>query len=144
MTLEIQLNRQTLQPERTFGELLIGKHFCWTLEDTDRGLYQDMTPEEIQQFKEYGKTAIPAGRYRITLVYSPKFKRLMPYVNNVTGFSGILLHGGTTEADTLGCPLIAYNKDEKAGKVWKSAEKDFTAIIADAEARGVECYITVN
>ena len=34
---------------------------CNTLEDTDRGLSQDMQLEEIKKKKVYGQTAIPIG-----------------------------------------------------------------------------------
>ena len=48
-----------------------GGFLCWTLEDTDRGLRQDMPLEEIKRRKVYGQTAIPAGRYPIQMRVSP-------------------------------------------------------------------------
>ena len=51
-----------------------GVKFCNVLEDTDRGLTQDMSIEDIQKAKVYGKTAIPTGTYKVTLdIVSPKF-----------------------------------------------------------------------
>lgn len=44
-----------------------GVKFCNVLEDTDRGLTQDMSIEDIQKAKVYGKTAIPTGTYKVTL-----------------------------------------------------------------------------
>lgn len=139
------LNRQTLQLTRTFGELLLeDKHFCWTLEDKDLGLHYGMSDEEIKQIKVYGETAVTTGRYKVILAYSNRFKRMMPYLMDVKGFSGILLHGGNTEADSHGCPLCAFTKDEAKGKVQGSAEKAIIAILLTAQKENNQVYITIN
>ena len=57
-----------------------GVKFCNVLEDTDRGLTQDMPIEDIQKAKVYGKTAIPTGTYKVTLdIVSPKFSKYKQY-----------------------------------------------------------------
>ena len=142
---DLYLTRQTLQTDRTFGEITWEqKHLCWTLEDEDRGLHSQMTPEEIKEFKVYGKTAIPAGRYQLELLWSPHFKKQMVHLINVTGYSGVLLHGGNTEADSLGCPLCAFNKYEDQGRIQGSAEAKIFAIVKDQISKGIEMYITIN
>lgn len=70
-----------------------------TLEDPDRKL--ESGGEKID-----GDTAIPRGRYRISLTFSQRFQKLMPLVFDVPGFSGVRIHGGNTESDTHGCPLL--------------------------------------
>ena len=97
-----------------------GKYICDTIEDTDRGLTQGMKVEDILKVKVKSKTAIPRGRYRVTLdVVSPKFS-LKPYYKNfcggkvprlldVPGFDGILIHKGVSERSSAGCIIVGYN-----------------------------------
>lgn len=109
--MELLLIRRYKNDKYTIGDLYIdGVWFSNTLEDTDRGLSNDMSEEEIKKIKVYGKTAIPTGRYKVEVTYSPKFKRHLPILLNVKGFSGIRIHSGNTAEDTLGCLLVGYNK----------------------------------
>ena len=75
------------------------------------------------------ETAIPSGKYRITLdVVSPKFsansyyykvcKGRMPRLLNVPGYDGILIHAGSTALDSAGCLLTGLNTIK--GKVTSS------------------------
>lgn len=105
----------------TIGHLYIDdKYFCDTLEDTDRGLSDDMTEEEIKKIKVYGKTAIPTGIYDINMnTVSPAFKDRswakpfggkLPRLIDVKGFEGVLIHVGNSSSDTSGCLLVGENK----------------------------------
>lgn len=99
------------RPTYCIGRLYInGEYFCDTLEDTDRGLDDAMPLEEIKDRKVYGKTAIPTGVYNVILNYSPKYKKVMPLIQNVKGFEGIRIHSGNTDKDSLGCILVGKNK----------------------------------
>lgn len=91
-----------------------------TLEDTDRGLDQSMSVEEIKKRKVYRQTAIPTGTYKITMdIPSPKFsqypfyrklcKGYLPRLLDVKGFDGILMHCGSTADNSAGCILIGLN-----------------------------------
>lgn len=91
---------------KRFGD---GAVWCACLEDTDRGLSQTMQIAEIRRRKVFGKTAIPSGYYDVTISYSPKFRKRLPLVRNVIGFSGIRFHAGNTPADTDGCLLFGAN-----------------------------------
>lgn len=127
--IEIKVNRQTRTKNSTMGEMLIdGRHFCWTLEDYDRDLNKDGDIKDKGEEKVYGETAIPSGTYEVKLSYSPKFKRVLPEVLNVEGFSGIRIHGGNTKKDTLGCILVAYNNG--VDFIQGTAEKDLTRRLA--------------
>ena len=108
--MEIQLKRIARKPTYTIGRLSINGHYiCDTLEPTDRGLEQNMTLDEIKSVKIKGKTAIPAGRYKVIMSYSPKFKKTLPLLLNVPAFSRILIHAGNTAKDTQGCILCGKN-----------------------------------
>lgn len=107
----LQLPRQFRYPTHTISPLSInGTFIAWILEDTDRGLRQDMTLKQIQKIKVKGKTSIPTGRYRIVISYSPRFKRYLPEILNVPGYEGIRIHAGNTAADTDGCLLPGTEK----------------------------------
>lgn len=129
--MELLLDRKYKKDTYTIGNLYInGVWFCNVLEDTDRGLDQHQTLEEIQARKIKGRTAIPKGRYRITLaVQSPKFagraqyafcNGYLPRLENVKGFEGILIHIGNSNADTDGCLLVGTN--DVKGRVCNSTD----------------------
>lgn len=117
--MKILIERIANRDTYCIGKLYInGEYFCDTLEDTDRGLDETMTEEEIAKIKVYGQTAIPIGMYRLILNYSPKFKKVLPLLLDVKGYSGIRIHSGSTDKDTLGCILVGQNK--VVGKVINS------------------------
>ena len=131
--MDLKLIRKYKKQNYTIGKLYInGTYFCDTLEDTDRGLSSDMPLEEIKKKKVYGSTAIPSGVYKVLYTYSPKFKRMLPLINNVKGFDGIRVHSGNTEKDSLGCILLG--KNTKVGMVTDSRNtcNKFYKLIEDA------------
>lgn len=113
--MEIRIKRVAKKPLYTIGHLYVdGKFFCDTLEDTDRGLTQQMTLEQIKRIKVQDKTAIPSGQYRVTLdVKSPKYSNYnrypwakpingcVPRLLNTTGFDGVLVHCLTPDMEVL-------------------------------------------
>lgn len=83
--------------EFTIGELSVnGEYLCDTLEDQVR-------PDGEKVMHE---TAIPAGTYKVILSYSPTFKKILPEILNVPGFSGIRIHTGNSDKNTSGCILV--------------------------------------
>ena len=110
-------------PNYCIGHMYIdGKYFSDTLEDSDRGLDNSMSIEEIKKRKKYGITAIPIGTYKVDMntvsplyakknrCYSRPYGHKMPRLMNIKGYSGVLIHPGTTANDTLGCLLVGQNK----------------------------------
>jgi hypothetical protein len=99
MTKSLELKRIFLGREATIGELYIdGVYLCDTLEDKVR-------PDGV---KIMGETAIPGGIYDVKLTHSPKFKRVLPEILNVPGFTAIRIHSGNTVKDTEGCILVGH------------------------------------
>lgn len=117
------------------------------LEDRDRGLKQMMPLEQIKSEKIYGRTAIPAGRYRVEISFSNRFKRDLPILLNVPGFSGIRIHPGNRHVDTEGCllPGKTYWKENNEFVVGTSrtASADLQFKIAGALKRGEEVWLTI-
>ena len=77
-----------------------------------------MSEAEIKHKKVKGQTAIPTGVYPVYITWSPKYKKPMPLIENVKGYSGIRIHSGNTAKDTEGCLLVGKNKE--VGKVLES------------------------
>lgn len=124
-----------------FGD---GKKWCSALEDEDRGLTDTMTLNEIMQRKVYGHTAIPTGRYRVKITYSPRFKKKIPLVCEVKGFSGVRLHAGNTPNDTEGCILFGVN--DKVGRVSNSRywTNKLTKLISFAISLGEDVLLLIE
>lgn len=114
--MKITVNRIFKGPAYTIGKLYIdGQYFSDTIEDTVRDLPATCpdTPKGIGckcKEKRYGETAIPAGCYKVTMEYSPRFKKKLPCLHNVPHFLGILIHSGNTDADSSGCLIVGKNK----------------------------------
>lgn len=115
--MKLVLKRINNQDNYCEGKLYIdGIYQCDVIEDTDRGLTNEMSITEIQSKKVYGETAIPKGTYQITLdVVSPKFKDRswatfcegkLPRLLDVPGFEGVLIHTGNEASNSLGCLLV--------------------------------------
>tara|TARA_R110000787_G_scaffold7296_4_gene25033 strand:- start:3263 stop:3790 length:528 start_codon:yes stop_codon:yes gene_type:complete len=94
--------------ESTLGLLFWkGDFMCFTLED------------EVREIKVAGETAIPLGKFKISLRTWGGFHERyagsswisdlhegMLQVGDVPGFTDILLHCGNTDKDTAGCLLL--------------------------------------
>ena len=119
--MELVLNRIAKKNGYTIGKLSIdGKYFCDTLEDADRGLASSMSLFELKGKKIPHVTAIPTGRYQVTMdMVSPRFGKSsfyrqygggrVPRLLNVPAYEGVLIHCGNTAKDTDGCILVGKN-----------------------------------
>lgn len=136
--MQITVNRLYRRPNYTIGKLYIdGSYFCDTLEDTVR----DIRPDGAG--KIYGKTAIPAGTYRLQMTYSPKFKRKLPLLIDVPNFTGVRIHAGNTAADTDGCVLVGRNRAVGMVLDSRKTEAELTKKITAAIEHGDDVYITL-
>ncbi len=128
--MKLRIIRKTFTEKSTIGELhLDGQFFCYTLEDKDRGLTDDMSILTIKAKKLFGITAIPYGSYKMVVNTSPKFGRLLPRFINIKGFDGVLMHRGNTAEDTLGCIIVGYKKGKDTVYESTKAEADLVAKI---------------
>ena len=106
----IRLIRNEPQGSAITGRLVInGRWFCYTLE---RVGYQ-----------------IPALCYHLTVTQSPRFKRLLPIVQNVPQRTGIRFHRGAKPEHSTGCILVVAdnindNTDNLRGNQLPAALKE--------------------
>ena len=132
--MRLKLKRVALNETYTIGKLYINdEYFCDVLEDKVRDFNKDGDLLDKGEAKVYGKTAIPYGTYTIELTYSNRFKKILPLIENVPGFSGIRIHPGNTSEDTEGCLLVGFNTQK--GMVTKSIDtfKKLMIRLVDAE-----------
>jgi hypothetical protein len=130
----LAVTRKTFTDKSTIGELHIdGKYFCATLEDTCR------------KVKVWGETAIPPGRYQVKFDFSPKYKRRMPYLLDVPGYQGIMIHPGNFPADTLGCILVGKHDEGTARDFISNSRQTFELLMNRLDAyRDQEIFVTVS
>lgn len=76
-------------------------------------LYQE-NGEFICQTLENNKYLILPLIYRLSVTYSPKFKRPLPLVNDVPNRSGIRIHPGSKPEHSRGCILVKTRSEEEA------------------------------
>lgn len=67
---------------------------------------------------ENAEYIIPEGTYPIAVTWSPKFKRMLPLVNNVPGRSGIRVHRGTKPEHSRGCILVSAAMEQQLTAQW--------------------------
>ena len=150
--MELKLRRIARKEKYTIGRLYIdGEYFCDTIEDKDRGLRQDLPLSVNRKRKVQNETAIPTGRYRVTLgVKSPKMSKrpaydfcdgYVPRLINVPAFDGILIHIGNTERDSAGCIIVGQNK--VVGRVINSTDT-FHRLYERLKAASGDIYITIE
>ena len=150
--MELKLKRIAKRDTYTIGHLYIdGVKFCDTLEDTDRGLAQSLPVSVNRAKKKKGLTAIPTGKYRVTLgVQSNRFKSVpfykfcdgyLPRLLNVPAYDGVLIHVGNRAKDTEGCILVGENK--VVGQVINSRETFLRLYAKLQEHRNEYIYIEI-
>ena len=136
--LNLTLNRTIANATNTLGLLLDeeGNQLGYILEDTLR-------PAGIKVPK---KTAIPAGRYRLGTRYSNRFKRTMVCILDVPMFTALLFHGGNTEEDTEGCPLLGAKLNVAKQMVHECAlvNRQLLDKVVKAESFGYQVWLTIK
>ena len=143
--MELYLKRDTFTDISTTGKLLIDGQFeCFILEDRDRGLTDTMPLAEIVATKIYGKTAIPYGRYEVDWTMSARFKVFMPILLKVKGYSGIRIHKGNTEIDSLGCLLCGRKRANNIITESTAATNLLYTKIQTAKSRKEKIFITIT
>lgn len=139
--MKMLLQRRPSTANCTIGDLSIdGRPECHILEDVVREVFG----VPVEKWKVYGKTAIPQGTYDIVVDFSPRFKRFLPHILNVPGFSGVRIHPGNTDADTDGCLLPGT---WKSGERVNNSREAFSALIHkidQAKKRGEKVAIEIR
>lgn len=136
--MEILVERYDFTDSQTWGKMFVdGELFCDTLEDKDRELENCGC-----DCKVYAKTAIPRGKYKVTVHWWQKYNNFFGLLWNVPCFTGIYIHGGRNEYDSAGCILIGKRNGEKLENS-SMYVKRFRELITAAKDLNQTIYITV-
>lgn len=144
--METYLHRKNLNEKNTEGNFYIPdetgklKWFCNTLEDKVRALPGQWT----ENCKVFAETAIPYGRYKLLVTWSPHFGRKLTAVLNVPSFTGVRIHNGTTEKNSEGCILVSYHDNDTTHSLVneRNAMNDICDII-DKKQVSEDCWINI-
>lgn len=123
----LTLRRKWIEGDATIGELYVD------------GVFEAFTCEDlVRDEKIPGKTAIPAGTYKVILttsdrarkggLWSPRKDCALPLVRDVPGFEGIRIHAGNGAKDTEGCILVGRIRGEIPGQIFGSRQA-LTALV---------------
>lgn len=136
--MELLVHREKNTEKSCIGTLDVDrKKECLTLEPPVRVL------GPMGEGKIFGKTAIPAGRYKVIIDFSQRFQRFMLHVLNVPFFTGIRIHSGSSDINTEGCLLVGLERENddlmhggliELPKLQKEVQLAFN--------RGEQCWIT--
>jgi hypothetical protein len=110
--MELISTRRWYTSTSTISELFLNQdhctqpleRFCFVLEDMVRA----------PGVKVPGETAIPAGRYRVIVDWSNRFRKYSFHILDVPNFDGIRIHSGNTDKDTEGCLLVGQARSLNA------------------------------
>lgn len=143
LELEVRRNPEFTK-DYTAGQLYIdGEFFFYTLEDEVR----EVPGKPVKEWKQYGITAIPRGRYRVILTESKKFGRLLPELLNVEGYVAIRIHALNTAQQSEGCIGVGLS-DGNSKDAWlgnsRKAEGQLIKIINEAINGGRQVWITLE
>lgn len=126
----------------TGGRLYINGEFeCFTLEDEVR----EIQNEPVEKWKIKGQTAIPRGKYKVIISFSPRFGKRLPELLNVPGYVGVRIHPLNTAAQTEGC--IGVGDDDPSDGFLGQSRAAFNRIfekIQDALNVGEDVWITIE
>lgn len=146
--MELKVVREEFNLDQTVGKLYAnGIFICYTIEDRDRGLTNDMDASEIKRIKIAHKTAVNYGRYRVILSYSNKLKRYLPLMLDIRSWVGCRLHRGSTPNSSSGCICLGMERKIVKGVVKldkiKEAEKKVIDML-EAINRTESSYIEIT
>lgn len=100
------------------------KYTIGKLYDGDTYLCDTLEPP-----KNVNHPCIDGGTYRIGYQYSNKFGRNMPFLLQVNGRVGIMIHPGNYPKDTQGCILVGRNLSKGSVSNSKQTFQNVNAII---------------
>lgn len=127
--------------DTTISPLLVDCEYeCDILEDRVR----EIPGDPVVAWKVDGKTAIPAGQYKIIINLSPRFGKMLPLLIGVPGFDGVRIHGGNDADDTDGCLLTGTRAGDAEVVNSQIALAKLQGKIQAAIDAGDEVWITIE
>lgn len=153
MDLNLLLEREPTVYGTTFGTLYInGVQNCSTLEPPVRELARlanESAVEWVARWKVQDQTAIPADKYEIEILPSPKFgNRMMPHLQYVPDFMYVMVHPLNVVLETDGCVGVGIARGTIGGRPAllesKMAFDPLLKRISDCKASGGRVWIDIH
>lgn len=138
--MEITLQRGKNQKDHCPGILTIGQQQFYTCED----LVREIEGRPVSEWKIYGKTAIPRGRYKVLITMSQRFGKKLPYLMDVPGFTGIRIHSGSYAEHTEGCILPGLTRLPTGVGRSRDAMAIIQPMIQKVLDAGEEVWLTIS
>jgi hypothetical protein len=137
--MKIEVRRVGFSSKSTISEVWVdGTRLWYGLEDAVR--QEKGVP--VWKWKVRGRTAIPEGRYKVIVTQSTRFKRRLPLVVKVPGFTGIRIHSGNTHEHTEGCLLLGMKTSKGTVLQSRAACAEAQELIETALLAGDKVWIT--
>lgn len=133
--------REPSENGATISEMLLdGAPECFVLEDEVR----EIPGKPVAEWKIPGKTAIPKGKYRVVLTHSNRFKRVLPELLNVPGYSGVRIHAGNSAVDTDGCLLVGQERGSSTITKSRDALLELMAALQEVMDQGETVWVEIK
>ena len=81
------------------------------------GIYKEYLTKVCDTLENADHLILPLI-YPVTVTMSPKFKRLLPSINQVPGRTGIRIHRGTRPEHSCGCILVSAENEQLLTATW--------------------------
>jgi len=139
--MEIKVLRTSKMAGCTIGHLFVRDLDLYTLEDAVR----EVPGVPVEKWKQAGYSAIPAGRYQVVVTYSNRFRKELPILIGVPGFTGIRIHAGNCPEDTEGCLLVGKGLNQAGNRILdsRSAMIDLMRVLDEAYDKGEEVWLEI-
>lgn len=139
--MQIKVIREEFTDASTISSCYVdGVKVCYILEDKVR----EIPGKAVSEWKVQGRTAIPRGTYSVVVNASVRFKRDLPLLIDVPGYSGVRIHPGNCADDTEGCLLPGLTKSENFVSKSRDAFDALFKLISDAYAKGEHIMLSIE
>ena len=138
--MRMQLTRVEFGEDYTLGQLVVRDKTYFTMEDKVR----EIEGVPVSEWKIKNVTAIPRGSYKVIMTFSNRFKKELPLLVDVPGYTGVRIHAGNTAVDTEGCLLVGTGR-AKGGYIINSraAVGELLSILEECYDRNEEVWIDI-
>lgn len=139
--MKLLLERDVFNPEFTLGKLhVLNIRQFYTCEDAMR----EVKGKPVADWKIRAQTAIPVGNYKVIINWSNRFKKHLPLLLDVPGFTGIRIHSGNHKDHTEGCILVGTGRTMDGVSNSRYAMNILQKAIEEAIKRGENVTIEVR
>lgn len=151
--MELLVKRNASAKGATIGALFVdGVQECFTLEDVVRepagqeNVFRTAPEHDawVATWKIPNVTAMPRGRYRVIITFSPHFGCLLPLLVDVPGYTAVRIHWGNKAADTDGCLLVGQTTEGNLVYKSKAAFDVLFPKVQASIAAGEDVFLTVS